>query len=147
MAIWLPPAALSHAFRASTSPVIVLHLRSSLWRCPSACTQLRQAIRNRLWTSKPLHRGYRTSIPLPPDRLLNHRPKRSPTGRLSILRVSSTCFRERSDNELFFQTPKDNFALKLNGLSKMTVFCVGIFPFHPIISRVPFHPEWCAFGA
>jgi hypothetical protein len=44
------------------------------------------------------------------------------------MRISSTCFRERSDNEWFFQTPEDSFLVKLSGLNKGIVFAIGILP-------------------
>ncbi len=44
------------------------------------------------------------------------------------MRVSSTCFREWSDNEQFFQTPQDSFGFKLLSISKGAVFAIGIFP-------------------
>jgi hypothetical protein len=44
------------------------------------------------------------------------------------MRVSSTCFRDRSDNERFFQTPEDSFGFKLYSISKGAVFAIGIFP-------------------
>ncbi len=45
-----------------------------------------------------------------------------------MMRVSSTCFQDWSDNERFFQTPQDSFLFKLDSISKGIVFVIGIFP-------------------
>src|SRR5258706_15626668 len=104
---------------------MVLNCRSSLCRCPCSM-RLRHATTKRLWTSRPLHRGYTTSIALPPENSSDTYSERSPRGRLSKVRVSSTCFQQWSDNERFFQTPQDSFFFKLSGRSSGIVFVLGI---------------------